>query len=69
MRRAIEATFERRKMAMPSAVPSGLSAAFAQDATKLTQWNAFLKKNRLDVIALTDVVTRLRGEFRKVGVI
>ena len=68
-RRAIEATFERRKMAMPSAVPSGLSAAFAEDAAKLTQWNAFLKKNQLDVIALTDVVTRLRGEFRKVGVI
>ena len=39
------------------------------DAIKQTQWNAFLKKNRLDVIVLVDVVTRLRGEIYKVGFI
>jgi hypothetical protein len=30
LRRAVEATFDRRKLAMPSALPSGLSDAFAQ---------------------------------------
>ena len=67
LRRAIEATFDRRKMSMPTALPAGLSDAFAADAIKQTQWNAFLKKNRLDAIALPDVVTRLRGEIYKVG--
>ena len=69
LRRAIEATFNRRKMAMPTSLPGGLSDAFVADAIKQTQWNAFLKKNRLDAIALADVVTRLRGEIHKVGVI
>ena len=69
LRRAIEATFNRRKMAIPTSLPAGLSDAFVADAIKQTQWNAFLKKNRLDAIALADVVTRLRGEIHKVGVI
>ncbi len=69
IRRAIEATFERRKMAMPTAVPVGFADVFAADATKQTQWNAFLKKNRLDAIVLANVVSRLRGDFHAVGVI
>ena len=69
LQRAIEATFNRRKMAMPTSVPAGLRDAFVADAIKQTLWNAFLKKNRLDAISLADVVTRLRGEIHKVGVI
>jgi hypothetical protein len=72
LRRAIEATFARRKMALPSfgaSLPSGLSEQFAQDALKQTQWNAFLKKNRLGALALGDVVARLRHEFEMLGVI
>ena len=69
LNRAIEATFNRRKMAMPISLPAGLSDAFVADTTKQTQWNAFLKKSRLDPIALADVVTRLRGEIHKVGII
>lgn len=69
LRRAIEATFKRRQMAMPTALPAGLSDAFAADALKQTQWNAFLKKNWLNAMPLADVVTRLRGEMRMVGVI
>ncbi|UUZ77318.1 nucleotidyl transferase AbiEii/AbiGii toxin family protein [Polaromonas sp. P1(28)-13] len=69
LRRAIETTFERRKMAIPASLPAGLGDAFMADAIKQTQWSAFLKKNRLDAIALADVVTRLRGEFHKIGVI
>ena len=72
LRRAIEATFERRKMALPScasSLPSGLSDQFAENALKQTQWNAFLRKNRLGAIALGVVVARLRKEFEMIGVI
>ena len=72
LRRAIEATFARRKMALPSSessLPSGLSEVFAQNALKQTQWNAFLKKNGLGAVALPDVVARLRNEFEMIGVI
>jgi len=69
LRRAIEATFNRRKMPMPTSLPAGLSDAFSADAVKQTQWKAFLKKNRLAAVALADVVTRLRGEIHEVGVI
>ncbi|MBU1353663.1 MAG: nucleotidyl transferase AbiEii/AbiGii toxin family protein [Gammaproteobacteria bacterium] len=65
LHRAIEATFQRRKLEVPSAVPSGLSDAFALDATKQKQWVAFLKKNRLQAVDLTEVVALLRGEFQK----
>ena len=68
IRPAIEATFERRKMVMPSTVAAGLTDTFAWDATKPTQWKAFLNKNRLDPIVLTEVVKRLRGKFHDVGV-
>lgn len=69
LRRAIEATFNRRKMPTPTSLPVGLSDAFSADAVKQTQWRAFLKKNQLEAVALADVVTRLRGEIQKVGVI
>lgn len=69
LRRAIKATFARRKMSMPSILPDGLSDAFMTDAIKQTQWNAFLKKNQLNAIALADVVTLLRNKFHKVGVV
>ena len=69
VRRAIEATFERRKMPMPTTVLVGFTDAFAGDVTKQTQWKAFLKKNQLDPIALADVVNKLRGRFHDVGVI
>lgn len=69
LRRAIAATFERRKLAMPHGIPTGLSASFSDDATKQTQWRAFLKKNRLDALDLAKVVTRLREEFQKCGVL
>lgn len=67
LRRAVEATFDRRKLAMPSALPSGLSDAFVQDAEKQRQWAAFLKKNRLEALDLAQVVALLRGEFQKLG--
>lgn len=67
LRRAVVATFARRQLAMPNTLPSGLSDAFAQNATKQTQWAAFLKKNRLDAMDLPEVVALLRSEFQKLG--
>jgi hypothetical protein len=57
---AIAATFERRKTPLPQAWPPGLSDAFAHDAAKLAQWQAFLGKNRLDAPSLETVVAEIR---------
>lgn len=43
LRRAIVATFARRNTAVPSAVPDGLSNAFAEDPGKRRQWEAFAR--------------------------
>ncbi|MEO8119966.1 MAG: nucleotidyl transferase AbiEii/AbiGii toxin family protein [Rhodoferax sp.] len=69
LQRAITATFARRKMSMPTALPVGFGDAFATDATKQLQWNAFLKKNRLLPMELANVVARLRDDFHKIGII
>lgn len=68
LRRAIEATFARRQMPLPAAVPTGLTDAFGADAGKHQQWAAFQKKNRLEPAALGDVVRALRAAFEKAGV-
>lgn len=65
LRRAVEATFVRRQLAVSDTTPSGLSDAFAQDAVKRAQWAAFLKKNRLEALDLVEVVALLRDEFQK----
>lgn len=67
LRRAVEATFARRKLLVPTTLPSGLSDAFAQDAAKQKQWVAFLKKNRLEALDLAEVVALLRVEFQQLG--
>jgi hypothetical protein len=45
--RAIEATFRRRKTALPTEAPLALSPDFAEDQIKQKQWQGFLNKNRL----------------------
>jgi predicted nucleotidyltransferase component of viral defense system len=59
---AIRATFQRRATALPEATPVALTDAFSQDASRRTQWNAFLRKGRLDAegAALDEVVAALR---------
>ncbi len=42
---AIRATFERRGTALPAGPPVALTAAFAEDPAKKTQWTAFLRKS------------------------
>ncbi|WP_273821494.1 nucleotidyl transferase AbiEii/AbiGii toxin family protein [Pseudomonas asplenii] len=59
LRQAIQATFDRRKTALSGHAPLGLTHAFAQDPQKQTQWQAFLRKNRLEALALNDVIAEL----------
>ena len=67
--RAIQATFTRRRTALPEGVPAGLSDAFATDAGKLTQWRAFVTKNKLNPIALGELVQALRAEFQRLKIV
>jgi hypothetical protein len=60
LQRAIRATFDRRRTELPSGVPFGLTDEFAQDTQKQTQWQAFLGKNRLQVLQLEVLVATLR---------
>ena len=57
---AIKATFERRGMSVPDAVPIGLTQEFAHDSSRQSLWLAFLKKNGLSPEPLPAIVERLR---------
>jgi hypothetical protein len=67
LHQAVEATFARRRTAMPSAIPIGLSDAFADDTTKQTHWRAFLNKNKLDPMDLGDVIRAIRARTAQFG--
>lgn len=41
---AIRATFQRRKTPLPTGLPVALTAAFANDSSKQTQWSGFARK-------------------------
>ncbi len=57
--RAVAATFERRRTAVPTGVPIGLSDEFVNDAQKGKQWQGFMRKNALDPMPLATVVADL----------
>ncbi|MFO1329103.1 MAG: nucleotidyl transferase AbiEii/AbiGii toxin family protein [Rubrivivax sp.] len=61
LQRAIEATFARRRTAVPATTPEGLSDAFADDASKQAQWNAFTRNLSAQAPTLTEVVKDLRA--------
>lgn len=67
--RAIQATVNRRRTALPEVVPAGLSHAFATDAGKQAQWRAFVTKNKLNAIALGELVQALRVEFQRLKIV
>lgn len=60
LRRAIVATFARRSTVVPAEVPDGLSEAFAADATKQRQWDAFARNLSGPIPGLGLVVSELR---------
>ena len=59
LRQAVQATFDRRKTTLTGQAPFGLTHAFAQDVQKQAQWQAFLRKNRLEALVLGDVIASL----------
>lgn len=59
IRRAIRATFDRRKTTLPADIPFGLTDDFARDTHKRMQWQAFLRKNRLEALELEVLVAAL----------
>jgi hypothetical protein len=60
--KAIRATFQRRRTAIPPEVPTALSAEFCSDSTKQRQWEAFTKRGKLKATErnLAIVVTLIR---------
>ncbi len=58
--RAVAATFDRRRTAIPTGLPIGLSDESISDAQKAKQWQGFLRKNALDPMPLATVVADLR---------
>jgi hypothetical protein len=61
--RAIAATFIRRGMAVPAALPIGLTDEFATDSSRQAMWHAFLKKNTISIKPLSEVVAKLREKL------
>jgi predicted nucleotidyltransferase component of viral defense system len=57
--RAIKATLDRRKTAIPTQPPDALTARFANDPTKIQQWTAFIQDVVIDPGSLSDVVEAL----------
>lgn len=57
---AVTATFERRNTPFPQSIPIGLSDEFISDAHKTKQWQAFLRKNALSPMSLSEVIMELR---------
>lgn len=47
--RAMKATFKRRKTPLPDIPPLALTEEFSADTIKATQWQAFLKKGKLEM--------------------
>ncbi|MFN3963213.1 MAG: nucleotidyl transferase AbiEii/AbiGii toxin family protein, partial [Fimbriimonadaceae bacterium] len=63
LRRAVEATFRRRKTELPVEVPICFKKEFANDPQVSTRWRAFVRKN--DITTPFDdlefVQSKLRG--------
>jgi len=48
LKQAIRATFKRRKVPLPSAMPVAFTREFLEDGSKEKQWQAFLMRGALD---------------------
>ncbi|MFC3146449.1 nucleotidyl transferase AbiEii/AbiGii toxin family protein [Piscinibacterium candidicorallinum] len=57
--KAIRATFERRKTALPDAPPLAITSAFAKNEDKIKQWRAFMGRSGLGAMELSDAVATL----------
>ncbi len=57
--KAVAATFEQRRTPLPESLPIGLTDGFSLDATRQTQWRAFLGRSQLQAPELKEVVTEI----------
>jgi predicted nucleotidyltransferase component of viral defense system len=48
LKRAVRATFARRRTPIPESLPIALTSAFAADRQKRLQWQGFMRKNGLE---------------------
>jgi predicted nucleotidyltransferase component of viral defense system len=56
----IRATFQRRGTGIPDELPVAFTKDFYDDPVKITQWNAFIRRNALEDIKLSLVVEAIR---------
>ncbi len=64
LKEAIHATFKRRRTALPNEIPIGLSSEFVSDAGKLSQWQAFVRRSRLESIEINlEGVVKVIADF------
>jgi predicted nucleotidyltransferase component of viral defense system len=63
LRRAIVATFARRKTVVPAEIPDGLNEAFAADPGKERQWDAFARNLSGPIPGFGLVVSELRQKL------
>jgi hypothetical protein len=61
IRKAILATFTRRKTTLPSVTPSGLSNEFAGDRAKQNQWAAFVRRTHFKKSVDMELKTVVEG--------
>ena len=57
---AIAATFARRGTGLPTQPPVALTRGFGEDDAKQRQWQAFLRKGRIEAATLADTVDLVR---------
>lgn len=60
---AITATFQQRHTALPDETPDALTGAFANDATKQRQWNAFAQGLATGTPALGTIVSDIHARL------
>ena len=60
LKKSIHITFGKRKTGIPDEPPLALTSEFSDDPIKQTQWNAFLRKNGLESITLTQTVESIK---------
>jgi hypothetical protein len=63
VRMAVENTFARRGTPLPAGPPVAYTTAFMEDSQKVTQWSAFLRKNKLQAPALPELIKIIQTRF------
>lgn len=60
---ALSATTDRRGTTKPLSMPTGLTERFGTDPQKITQWNAFVTRNKLTAESLPETVKYLSNKL------